>query len=592
MKSFWIVFMLSLIFVGLTAEGITYPRQVDPSKVKEEWDPLLLIPLFSSFSNSVYTGNYAAAQENITNILISYLPESYRNVLERGASLMQQLLGQLNQTEALINQTETSINQSMFPEARKAISEARVQLSYANITYVSLLDAISVLPLGANRLSQSLSGIAEKIQLLSLTLNELEKIANSEPFIETTISITAEPLVVRWGHYLEIKGRLSASGGDPLPGRTVEVHVGDLIISTVTGEGGYYDIAYNITSYSPQLAVYAEYIPVGDDVFTYRYSKSDILNVSVIYVTPKISVNLNGTSYLPGETIMLKITSYIQTEVPFSVISAIGNYTGILYNETEVNLKVPSYIEDGVYTINVITPPVGDIAPFVWSTNLTVHRLNLSLSFVLPQRLISGKTYIMNVETPVPCNLSVSSSAGEAKVEGSTIILQVPLLYFGKSMNVIILAVPADPSYSPVIITSSAEVINPIPIAVSITLGAVALLYIAKKLLAVSKEIAAPKLPSIPLRTEEEEGSVMGGIYSQIRKLYGIRMEPWMTYREYLNKLAERAEEEIVYLLKDILYKLERFLYGGREYSSLLRVAEERARLLYRKLKSMIGGKK
>ncbi|HEU97478.1 MAG TPA: hypothetical protein ENO36_01295 [Fervidicoccus fontis] len=65
-----------------------------------------------------------------------------------------------------------------------------------------------------------------------------------------------------------------------------------------------------------------------------------------------------------------------------------------------------------------------------------------------------------------------------------------------------------------------------------------------------------------------------------------------MTYREYLNKLAERAEEEIVYLLKDILYKLERFLYGGREYSSLLRVAEERAHVLYRKLKSMIGGKK
>jgi hypothetical protein len=84
---------------------------------------------------------------------------------------MNQILNQLNQTEVLLEQTEAYINQTNFTAAREDLDHAKIQLNMANITFLSILDALSTLPVGAGGASGYLSGLEERIAHLDSKLS-------------------------------------------------------------------------------------------------------------------------------------------------------------------------------------------------------------------------------------------------------------------------------------------------------------------------------------------------------------------------------------------------------------------------------------
>ena len=591
MKLYGIMLLLFIVFLPLTAGSTTIPRHEDPSTIRESWNIMSYFSSLSYVSKYVSGGNYSRANESLTDIVNSYIPQSYRGVIDRANSLMDQILNQLNQTEVLLEQTEAYINQTNFTAAREDLDHAKIQLNMANITFLSILDALSTLPVGAGGASGYLSGLEERIAHLDSKLSALEDLLRNEPYIGTKITINVKPCSVEWGGSIAISGMLSTEFGQPIPNRAIEIHVGNKVLETFTEENGSYRIESNVTAYTPQVSIYSEFIPRGEDLYVYRYSRSDVVNITVHYISAIISVDLDKKIYLPGETAHLFLHSNLSFPLPFSVISTIGNFTGILNGNADVALRIPDDVGEGSYSLTLLTPPYGKIAPFRWDGNITIVKLPSNIIIDIPKKVIAGKTYIINATISPPSYIVVYSNIGQAVAEGSYIKFHVPLLYFGKSLSFELVATPFNSSYRGVAFSSEIEVINPLPIISAVLLSGGSLLYFLRyRLGKIRIDIKREKI-GIPLEGKEgPKGSIINEVFALISKLYGVNMEPWMTYREYMRHLLNKIEDDLATFISDILTKLEKAVYGKKDHASLLKLAEERASILYGKLKSKLKG--
>ncbi|MGB9830445.1 MAG: hypothetical protein ACPLSP_00080 [Fervidicoccus fontis] len=570
MKKLSMFLMLIIFITSLSPIAESIPRQVDPATISEDSNVLDLLNAYSIISNSIGSLDFSSAEQNLTYILQSSFPSTYMYIFQRGNELLSNILDSLNLTKLMISNATVLIQNNRFSDADYLLGQALFTLANANATYIQLLELYSSLPISSSRVTNTFNGIGSAINLLFekiLTLKE--EIENRQNLIPTKISINVSPLNVNWGEKVSIQGSLTEESGNPLSDREVLIHIGAKIYTIYTNSSGQYNLDEKITSYQPCVQIYSEFIPSGNDKYIYAYSSSQIYNVTVSYIVPEVSITLNSTYVTPGSTIELDVKSNYILE--FNLTSNLWNLTFTNKKESRILLEVPATAKEGIYNLIVNSLPNGELAPTSWSTNLTVYKESLQLNISIPKQIFSGKTYEIRINSTIPFDIYVVASPGiNAIVQGNSIILRIPLSYINSKVVVNIIVDPENPSYKEVYLEESIPSYNSLAIFSTLAGAFAVAIPLARSTSSVRKaENKKEKAEESSSGTNLRNKGIVGEFFEALEMISKVKMEGWMTLREYLSAIKERIDEKTYLLVEELIFKIEKVIYGGVKYTQL-----------------------
>ncbi len=571
------------------------PRHVDPRNVKEEESLLASIESLVLASRLVGEGDIWGAKYILGNLSEAPLPPSVRTLYTRIIEIVNITSDYINTSRSLIDEAVALIEKGDYEGAEERLNESIANLSRVNVILSGLQDLIAGIniPGLSQRASQTLGNINNTVNnLMSRSRDLLNVIAHRSSLIGTNITVEATPRSAWYGDTVLIRGALTDHRGEPLSNRSVVIHVGPVNMTVVTDRLGRFETIQRLIYYNNSIDIYAEYIPRGADSYIYAYSRSEIINITLIYIAPVILATLNTTAAKPGDTVLLNIR--LSREAGVNIATPFKNITLPQGSEFHVNLKIPGDIDEGIYPVNISVIPQGIIGPANWSTYIKIYRLDNNARIDYPGHIFTGITYAIKIYSEAPSEISaVSRDPGiELLVTGNEIFIHAPHTFLGSSADLVVTIVPKDPGYKVSIMAIRINVYNALVIGATaaftlIIIGAAVMRRNAREAghrpeeEALSESMASARMP---LEIDQETFSIIKTAQRLIETLTGMPFRKSYTYREYYSIIAARLPTSLGSVINKFFSLLERYLYGGPGYRGLLReiasIAGEIVRLI------------
>jgi hypothetical protein len=574
-----------LMILSEASTSITLVRHIDPSTAHEEISLNTLLNMMSLYNEYIMRREYSSAGEVLKTFNESYLPTSLRDVLNRVRDALNRLYDVFNTTETLFINAKRYLNESSIDNLNKTLNNIYDQLNIARLYIIQFSDLVDTVyrynSMIGGGLRNTLSAINQTYNNYLTEYNDLRKRLDemtSAGLIDTMITIEVHPRNVRAGESIIIQGFLKDFYGRPLENKTVIIYIGDMTFKSKTDSKGFYNTSLKVSIYQEQAEVYAEYVPSSDDLYRYRYSRSDLVIINISYIKPVLKVRVNTSEAVPGGAFTLYIESNLSIYI--GVRSGIVNITKLFVNKSiELSVEIPVNISEGVYRITVYSYPDIGLAPVRAEVNITVYRSDVDFIIKSPSYVLAGFPAEIMIIPSVNSSLIINAPQNvfiEHLGEGFY-RLRTSFMYPGSEIDLLVMAVPSDPGHR---ITYTRVVIPVYNVFASglliIFFGSV--LYIGYT--RVKREISLSLRKSIEKPVVErsfvkpsyatEEFSLISQLINMLERISSTIFERSMTYREYLDKIRDRVSSSLYEFVEKIFRRIEEYIYGGERYRNVL----------------------
>jgi hypothetical protein len=574
-----------LMILSEASTSITLVRHIDPSTAREEISLDTLLNMLSLYNEYIMRREYSSAGEVLKTFNESYLPTSLRDVLNRVRDALNRLYDVFNTTETLFINAKRYLNESSIDNLNKTLSNIYDQLNMARLYIIQFSDLVDTVyrynSMIGGGLRNTLSAINQTYNSYLTEYNDLKKRLDemtSAGLIDTMITIEVHPRNVRAGENITIQGFLKDFYGRPLENKTVIIYIGNMTFISKTDSKGFYNTSLKVSIYQEQAKVYAEYVPSSDDLYRYKYSRSDLVIINISYIKPVLKVRVNTSEAVPGGAFTLYIESNLSIYI--GVRSGIVNITKLFVNKSiELSVEIPVNISEGVYRITVYSYPDIGLAPVRAEVNITVYRSDVDFIIKSPSYILAGFPAEIMIIPSVNSSLIINAPQNvfiEHLGEGFY-RLRTSFMYPGSEIDLLVMAVPSDPGHR---ITYTRVVIPVYNVFASglliIFFGSV--LYIGYT--RVKREISLSLRKSIEKPVVErsfvkssyatEEFSLISQLINMLEKISSTIFERSMTYREYLDKIRDRVSSSLYEFVEKIFRRIEEYIYGGERYRNVL----------------------
>jgi hypothetical protein len=574
-----------LMILSEASASITLVRHIDPSTAHEEISLNTLLNMMSLYNEYMMRREYSSAGEVLKTFNESYLPTSLRDVLNRVRDALNRLYDVFNTTETLFINAKRYLNESSIDNLNKTLSNIYDQLNMARLYIIQFSDLVDTVyrynSMIGGGLRNTLSAINHTYNNYLTEYNDLRKRLDemtSAGLIDTMITIEVHPRNVRAGENITIQGFLKDFYGRPLENKTVIIYIGNMTFTSKTDSKGFYNTSLKVSIYQEQAEVYAEYVPSSDDLYRYRYSRSDLVIINISYIKPVLKVRVNTSEAVPGGAFTLYIESNLSIYI--GVRSGIANITKLFVNKSiELSVEIPVNISEGVYRITVYSYPDIGLAPVRAEVNITVYRSDVDFIIKSPSYVLAGFPAEIMIIPSVNSSLIINAPQNvfiEHLGEGFY-RLRTSFMYPGSEIDLLVMAVPSDPGHR---ITYTRVVIPVYNVFASglliIFFGSV--LYIGYT--RVKREISLSLRKSTEKPVVErsfvkpsyatEEFSLISQLINMLEKISSTIFERSMTYREYLDKIRDRVSSSLYEFVEKIFRRIEEYIYGGERYRNVL----------------------
>jgi hypothetical protein len=574
-----------LMILSEASTSITLVRHIDPSTAREEISLDTLLNMLSLYNEYIMRREYSSAGEVLKTFNESYLPTSLRDVLNRVRDALNRLYDVFNTTETLFINAKRYLNESSIDNLNKTLNNIYDQLNMARLYIIQFSDLVDTVyrynSMIGGGLRNTLSAINQTYNNYLTEYNDLRKRLDemtSAGLIDTMITIEVHPRNVRAGENITIQGFLKDFYGRPLENKTVIIYIGNMTFISKTDSKGFYNTSLKVSIYQEQAEVYAEYVPSSDDLYRYKYSRSDLVIINISYIKPVLKVRVNTSEAVPGGAFTLYIESNLSIYI--GVRSGIANITKLFVNKSiELSVEIPVNISEGVYRITVYSYPDIGLAPVRAEVNITVYRSDVDFIIKSPSYVLAGFPAEIMIIPSVNSSLIINAPQNvfiEHLGEGFY-RLRTSFMYPGSEIDLLVMAVPSDPGHR---ITYTRVVIPVYNVFASglliIFFGSV--LYIGYT--RVKREISLSLRKSTEKPVVErsfvkpsyatEEFSLISQLINMLEKISSTIFERSMTYREYLDKIRDRVSSSLYEFVEKIFRRIEEYIYGGERYRNVL----------------------
>jgi hypothetical protein len=574
-----------LMILSEASASITLVRHIDPSTAREEISLDTLLNMMSLYNEYIMRREYSSAGEVLKTFNESYLPTSLRDVLNRVRDALNRLYDVFNTTETLFINAKRYLNESSIDNLNKTLNNIYDQLNIARLYIIQFSDLVDTVyrynSMIGGSLRNTLSAINHTYNSYLTEYNDLKKRLDemtSAGLIDTMITIEVHPRNVRAGENIIIQGFLKDFYGRPLENKTVIIYIGDMTFKSKTDSKGFYNTSLKVSIYQEQAKVYAEYVPSSDDLYRYRYSRSDLVIINISYIKPVLKVRVNTSEAVPGGAFTLYVESNLSIYI--GVRSGIVNITKLFVNKSiELSVEIPVNISEGVYRITVYSYPDIGLAPVRAEVNITVYRSDVDFIIKSPSYVLAGFPAEIMIIPSVNSSLIINAPQNvfiEHLGEGFY-RLRTSFMYPGSEIDLLVMAVPSDPGHR---ITYTRVVIPVYNVFASglliIFFGSV--LYIGYT--RVKREISLSLRKSTEKPVVErsfvkpsyatEEFSLISQLINMLERISSTIFERSMTYREYLDKIRDRVSSSLYEFVEKIFRRIEEYIYGGERYRNVL----------------------
>ncbi|MCI4457702.1 MAG: hypothetical protein JHC19_06490 [Desulfurococcaceae archaeon] len=587
-RSYLLILIISLMILMILSEAsasITLVRHIDPSTAREEISLDTLLNMLSLYNEYIMRREYSSAGEVLKTFNESYLPTSLRDVLNRVRDALNRLYDVFNTTDTLFKNAERYLNESSIDNLNKTLNNIYDQLNIARLYIIQFSDLVDTVyrynSMIGEGLRNTLSAINQTYNNYLTEYNDLKKRLDemtSAGLIDTMITIDVHPRNVRAGENITIQGFLKDFYGKPLENKTVIIYIGNMTFTSKTDSKGFYNTSLKVSIYQEQAEVYAEYVPSSDDLYRYRYSRSDLVIINISYIKPLLKVRVNTSEAVPGGAFTLYVESNLSIYI--EVRSGVVNITKLFVNKSiELSVEIPVNISEGVYRITVYSYPDIGLAPVRAEVNITVYRSDVDFVIKSPSYVLAGFPAEIMIIPSVNSSLIINAPQNvfiEHLGEGFY-RLRTSFMYPGSEIDLLVMAVPSDPGHR---ITYTRVVIPVYNVFASsllvIFFGSV--LYIGYT--RVKREISLNLRKSTEKPVVErsfvkpsyatEEFSLISQLINMLEKISSTIFERSMTYREYLDKIRDRVSSSLYEFVEKIFRRIEEYIYGGERYRNVL----------------------
>ncbi|MEM3739756.1 MAG: hypothetical protein QXP84_03075 [Candidatus Korarchaeum sp.] len=566
-------------------------RHVDPHAESQRFPSsnfftLLALKTFTKMLES----NFSGSLEELKTLELAYIPDNLRPTIRRFTSLMKEISNRLDKADRLMDEAEILMDSEGSLSAKLLLNNASLEIALASMTYkelrVSLEELTKVFNIPRETVYPRLDDLGELIEEMSLRLLILlNKFERQMARKETFLSIITNSRTIWTGGRIMVTGGLYAPG--PLPGRSVAILIDGVEVAEVlTALDGSFSALVNIPYiYKPRIFIQARYKPVGTDAEIYKPSVSDPVEVSLLYIEPRVVIE-PVERVLPGKAFTVKGRVYSAIPLPHSSIkvSWIGNIIDVELldgGKFEVMLDTPKNISDGIYELNVSLPALGIFAPASSSSNLLVERLPIHCTLNFSRFALAG------FSIPLAGNFRSLDERFNARVNvyfagreytfssdgGFEVKLNVPITLPSGYHVCKVRIIPDDPWYEECACNFNILIINPFIISLSLVILIVLVMKIRSEA-SVAINGSSENVGKVPSRTHEGELYFAEGwlrwlvdaywrAVKIVSKITGVSMKPSMTMREFLTLVAPRLGRSRWYFSK-LTSAAERALYSRK----------------------------
>ncbi len=600
------VITVLLLILQVVAIAFSLPKHVNPAEVRPEGpSPIELLALYQSIVEAVALENHTEATLRIKDAFEMYAPEDLKYIVSRFNELLDKVVELLNDTDACIAVGRELIMEGFFDEAEIYIDKGYISLAKANVTYGELVDATVEL---SRRLRISLHGLVgefevviddyfERLNSLSKLLEDLRGRA-----AETELHINVNCSEAWVGSTILVFGVLSEVGGGGISHRNVTVYIGGKGYTASTNDDGYFEAFVGVPYiYRVNATVYAVYTPTGDDVGVYAGSKSNEVELKLLYVKPSIRVSLDKVRVKPAE----RFTIYGNID-PSGLrvwLKVFGVKYDLPVDENGVfnlTITVPGHVGEGNHVVEVGSYAEGIYAPAHKLVKFEVYRLPLKVDVSFPLVAVCGFTVefsgrvlsdggaVSGAKVTVEA-FGISSSGVTASDGCFSVKLNVPYGVFSGWRELKVYVKPTQPWYRGATLCSRALFINPYTLAFPLILAIV----LIRRAWPVKEEVSAPKHVEEPAFTKPPSLipiKPVGGLprlyFDAVRLIesrFEVFLRPSDTIREYLLRVEDLLGDALD-PFRELSFMLEMAVYGGIEPDV------SRAEELFEKFKVLMEG--
>ena len=598
------IILAYLIILATQPPPTIYRRHVDPNSETEKlpYQTYLTTSLLFTFDELV-KGNFTGTIIKLKELNQTYVPTSLKYIFERFRQLMNELTVKLDDTSSQLDYAELLIYSGREDDARNPLKAAGYNLAESNITYSQLKSSAEELTksfmLPRAQVFQKIDSIQNLIENMYKRLQALlERIEFQKNLEETYMEIEVYPENVWVGSTITVEGKLYTRT-QPLTQKDVTVYFeGQKAYEARTSSSGLFNCTIKVPyTYKPKANIIAKYLPAEDDSNKYKPTTSNTVQISLLYITPKVEAKVLGKP-LPGKYFTVEGKIYAERRLPYNQIKVswlTSSTTAEIENGTfKLTLKVPETISDGKYVLKAEAPASEIFAPASTTLYVNVQRIPINLTVEAPPIAISGiESNIVGkiaYEGEEKFNSTIKLVLGQEHVENVgqefTIKFTPPLTIFSGYQTYRLQVKPQPPWYSSVEAEGRIFIVNPITVAVPVGLvSAIAVKMLReekKKAKAVEKGIE--KVEEAKKVQEREKYYVREGlewlinVYWQavviVSNLTKIEMKPSTTIREYLAQVKE-AGKEFYSSFEKISIVAEKALYSPKVTEEELETAKK-----------------
>ncbi|MEM3070947.1 MAG: hypothetical protein QW638_08655 [Candidatus Bathyarchaeia archaeon] len=600
------VLLLSiLLLLGQSIAQATYPRHVNPAELSEEIPTgMLLLTIYREIVEAAIMGNYTEAYSRLGEAYRVYVPEALRYILLRFHELLEGEVSLLNETDVQIELARALRELGFIKDAWDHLQNASISLAKANLTHTELQAASQELsrripmPIG-----DPLRRLGNLIESYGLRIEELAMMLRGEEPTATSLSIRVEELEAWVGSQITITGSLTLEAGEPLENRMVAIHLdGERVAEASTGRGGLFGVDLKLPYiYKPTLTIQAVFRPSGPDIGTLAASRSNTVELRLLYLTPTLSIQLDKARVLPTE--ILIITGKV--DVPGLEVWARGLGRTLRTAADEdgafsLALRVPAEASEGYQTLEVGTSARGLIGPSHTSTVVEVYRHLMEVEVEAPAVALAGLPIEVRGVLKGPMGplggarvrvegFGVTTATETDETGRFTAPLRAPLTLSSGWHRILVEASPSEPIYRIQSMSRNILMVNPYLLIIPAALAAI----LSRSLLAARRpkpregeiEEARPQPP----REVEEAGELTGipllylKAVEMVARASGEELKGNDTVREYLERVRPRLGRALE-PFERLTWMLEAEVYGG------LKVELSEANLHLEELKRILGG--
>lgn len=575
---------IACIVMVISTPAIAYcdrPRHVDPAMVPQTSSLPFVVEILTQYSSLVSDLNMKWSPKNIEMLKEVGVPQNFASIINKTLDLYHQYVALLNETVIYMDSAERSLALYKFDECREALHNASRTLKRARMIYTAAIDALNTLrsllgPL-ASRAESIIELMGTSLSNAENRLNELYRrleyeITISEGLLGTRIIAHSNATVVLYGDTVEIRGKLIDSTGAKLVNKTIIVQYSMYLrprrftANTTTDSMGEFRISIPLLACGNTM-VELFFVPQKGNLSIYRNARASIQIYAQCY-EPSIKIHINKT-LLVGRNNSICIESNTDNLLARIRLPLLGveRRLKLHYGMQCTAIHIPASVYEGVYRLLFETDARRGVLPVNKSFTVLIRGYRTTHSIDAPKMLFTGLVGTICVTTQIPSNILLYSpdvfQTSLSNTTRSCTSIQLPMIYFKSTINVIARIMPLDHAYKPSTVEFSIHVVNT-PVALfTVLLFAVFVVYtLRRKGVEEAKELHS----GLSATNNRVEGMFSSSIVREfielLEKITGLRMEFHMTLREYIERIQKKLEATAQKTILSCLSAAERILYG------------------------------